>query len=374
MTINLANNSLEGQIPSEWGYRDKLQSLILNDNILDGGIPSSLANLENLDFLYLQNNELEGPIPSAIGDMPSLSRWYLAGNNLSPCLPTSLLNIEENDFTFLGLIICLPTPKREVLCPLAGRIDPSDYDDNSTIVNTGPGSYQVHRSSTYMFFPLPDLGGSELGLSGLAACGNSAVATASVTTVNTSLYGAVYHGYNSGRTGSLGHSTPILGQMCTNSRTCLWQSGFLFAGQGWGNQFQVYGTHRISSSGGTINTYRTTGGYSVDDVRFAQPPPHPPLNVDATVNSQNFVNLTWTTEPDVASYVIEKSEDEDSDFREWEQLMEIRPPGQIAFLLACGDSYYLRIRSKGSGSPYPAANGPPSRSIRVSSYSPCPTR
>jgi hypothetical protein len=64
--------------------------LSLADNNLEGTIPSSLASLTKLTWLYLAVNNLEGTIPSSLGSLPKMTSLYLSHNSLTGLVPPLL--------------------------------------------------------------------------------------------------------------------------------------------------------------------------------------------------------------------------------------------------------------------------------------------
>ena len=114
----LGNNTLDGQLPSEFGELKSLAILVLDNNTLTGSIPTQIGNLTQLQSLALGkiklkqfnvsvlwilvmvniwmnltcaiclcmfakgNNKLSGSIPSEIGTIKSLSNFSL-GKTLS---------------------------------------------------------------------------------------------------------------------------------------------------------------------------------------------------------------------------------------------------------------------------------------------------
>nr|XP_009784666.1 PREDICTED: somatic embryogenesis receptor kinase 1-like isoform X2 [Nicotiana sylvestris] len=64
--VQLQNNSISGEIPSQLGNLTKLVSLGLENNQLSGHIPSSLGNLKSLQWMRLDGNKLSGIIPIAV--------------------------------------------------------------------------------------------------------------------------------------------------------------------------------------------------------------------------------------------------------------------------------------------------------------------
>ena len=66
--LQLPNEGLKGEIPTEIGDLSKLERLRLRDNNLTGSIPASLGDLANLQELQLEDNHLTGCIPTSLAD------------------------------------------------------------------------------------------------------------------------------------------------------------------------------------------------------------------------------------------------------------------------------------------------------------------
>ncbi|XP_042485349.1 receptor-like protein 56 [Macadamia integrifolia] len=93
--IDLSQNQLTGDIPSQLGELRALHSLNLSHNSLIGYIPESFQGLENLESLDLSNNKLVGKIPSQMIQLSFLSDFNVAFNQLSGKIP-----YENNFATF----------------------------------------------------------------------------------------------------------------------------------------------------------------------------------------------------------------------------------------------------------------------------------
>ena len=89
--IDLAMNSLSGNIPSQIAYLSKLTYLDLSTNQFSGEIPSEICLLTNLRVLHIVENELNGSIPNDIGRLRFLEDLSLYNNRLHGPIPTALL-------------------------------------------------------------------------------------------------------------------------------------------------------------------------------------------------------------------------------------------------------------------------------------------
>lgn len=107
VSLDLANNGLEGSISAEIGTLSSLQELDLSQNRLTDSMPSELGELTQLRQLNLGDNRLTGAIPGAIGQLIRLRLLDLGGNELTGDLPGELgrltgletLDLSENRFT-----------------------------------------------------------------------------------------------------------------------------------------------------------------------------------------------------------------------------------------------------------------------------------
>ncbi|EXB38815.1 LRR receptor-like serine/threonine-protein kinase GSO1 [Morus notabilis] len=88
-SIDLSNNMLNGEIPTEITELIELVFLNLSRNHLSGQIPPEIGDLNLLDALDLSNNQLSGGIPSSLSQVPRLNTLDLSNNNLSGKIPIS---------------------------------------------------------------------------------------------------------------------------------------------------------------------------------------------------------------------------------------------------------------------------------------------
>ena len=99
--LNLEENNLRGNIPTEIGQLQKLTGLDLSNNQLTGNIPSEIGQLQELTFLSLSNNQLTGNIPTEIGQLQELTGLDLSNNQLTGNISTEIGQLQK--ITFLNL-------------------------------------------------------------------------------------------------------------------------------------------------------------------------------------------------------------------------------------------------------------------------------
>ncbi|XP_073044601.1 LOW QUALITY PROTEIN: probable inactive receptor kinase At5g10020 [Primulina eburnea] len=114
-TVDLSSNRLDGSIPPSFFTSTTMKNLNLSCNQLTGPIPLEGAHTNELlvlpsvppmEFLDLSNNLLMGELPSDIGNWGRLNLLNLSYNNLSGLLPNELsklsglevLNLSHNNF------------------------------------------------------------------------------------------------------------------------------------------------------------------------------------------------------------------------------------------------------------------------------------
>ena len=100
--LNLGNNELRGAVPAELGNLTILKELYLYNNRLSGSIPPELGNLINLTQLSLSSSQLRGEIPAELGNLTNLTDLYLSGNQLSGSIPPELGNLTNLKKLFLA--------------------------------------------------------------------------------------------------------------------------------------------------------------------------------------------------------------------------------------------------------------------------------
>ncbi|CAN1122939.1 Probable leucine-rich repeat receptor-like protein kinase At1g35710 [Linum perenne] len=102
VTLNLANNSLYGFIPSQMANLSELSFLDLSWNHFYGPIPAGIGNLTNLSILHLAQNNFFGPIPEMISSLKALTKLDLSGNNLTGLIPPFIGNLTRLNNLFIS--------------------------------------------------------------------------------------------------------------------------------------------------------------------------------------------------------------------------------------------------------------------------------
>ncbi|GKV15197.1 hypothetical protein SLEP1_g25999 [Rubroshorea leprosula] len=87
--LDLSDNHLSGDIPSEITGLQGLQSLNLSHNLLTKRIPPNIGNMCSLESLDLSVNKLRGSIPESMSRLSFLSYLNLSDNQLTGKIPSS---------------------------------------------------------------------------------------------------------------------------------------------------------------------------------------------------------------------------------------------------------------------------------------------
>lgn len=86
--LGLANNDLEGKIPSSFVGLQNLERLYLTRNKLVGTVTAEICSLKRLGILHLGENNLSGSIPHSISNLTNLVELSLAANNFHSVIPS----------------------------------------------------------------------------------------------------------------------------------------------------------------------------------------------------------------------------------------------------------------------------------------------
>ncbi len=62
--------------------------------------------LSRLESLNLRENFLSGDIPSELGDLTRLRTLYLSSNDFTGCIPDRFRTLDRTDIARLGLAYC----------------------------------------------------------------------------------------------------------------------------------------------------------------------------------------------------------------------------------------------------------------------------
>lgn len=107
LRLNISNNQIIGEIPTEIVNATSLQEFTASNNQLRGSLPNALGTLVNLRVLDVSNNSLIGQIPSSVRDLRLVERFAVSRNNLSGTIPLEIgqmvnlrvLALDSNSFS-----------------------------------------------------------------------------------------------------------------------------------------------------------------------------------------------------------------------------------------------------------------------------------
>ncbi len=67
MTLSMKFNSIAGEaLPRQWSRLQGLVLVNLADNELEGPLPSDLSLFPRLQYLHMSNNAVRGPLPNSL--------------------------------------------------------------------------------------------------------------------------------------------------------------------------------------------------------------------------------------------------------------------------------------------------------------------
>ncbi|CAG7903512.1 unnamed protein product [Brassica rapa] len=105
--LDLSENELTGEIPSELGDLLRLRALNLSHNYLSGVVPATFSGIRNLESLDLSFNRLHGRIPPQLTELSSLAVFNVSYNNLSGAIPQGKQFNTFETLSYLGnLLLC----------------------------------------------------------------------------------------------------------------------------------------------------------------------------------------------------------------------------------------------------------------------------
>ena len=128
--LDVSNNSLEGDLPSDIGKMGVLKVLNLAKNGFSGQLPYELSKLTYLEDLDLSNNKFTGKIPDKLSS--SLIVFNVSNNDLSGRVPESLWKFPTSSFR--------PGNDKLML--------PNNSPETSSVPNNLPSKGQHHNSKS----------------------------------------------------------------------------------------------------------------------------------------------------------------------------------------------------------------------------------
>ena len=88
--IHLAQNQLDGTIPSEIFLLEHVAKIFLNNNNFGGRLSPDVGKMKAMVEMWLWDNQLTGVLPSEIGLMTALQRFDVSMNSMSGAIPSEL--------------------------------------------------------------------------------------------------------------------------------------------------------------------------------------------------------------------------------------------------------------------------------------------
>ena len=116
-TLVLSKNTLGGPLPSEMGNFRSIQSMLINDNFLSGEIPDIFDDFTELTWLQLSNNTFQGPIPSSLWNLRQIDMLGLERNDVTGLVPNRICDkVDDKHLTIDDSPWFVEKPKVECPC------------------------------------------------------------------------------------------------------------------------------------------------------------------------------------------------------------------------------------------------------------------
>jgi Leucine-rich repeat (LRR) protein len=100
--LDLSDNSIMGNLPSELTSLPLLRILNVANNNIAGQLPAQYPTDSPLKYFAVYGNAFDGPVPSTLGNLGNLTHLDLADNGLTGFLPLQLSNLQKLEYLFLA--------------------------------------------------------------------------------------------------------------------------------------------------------------------------------------------------------------------------------------------------------------------------------
>ena len=100
--LRIFNQALTGEITFWIDKLEKLKIIMLGKNYLTGSLPESIEKLTQLNHLDISNNKFQGGIPERLGNLQYLDYLNLSYNEFSGTIPSSLNNLPSIKYLYLN--------------------------------------------------------------------------------------------------------------------------------------------------------------------------------------------------------------------------------------------------------------------------------
>ncbi|KAJ3672514.1 hypothetical protein LUZ60_007235 [Juncus effusus] len=174
---NLANNKINGTIPSSISSLNMLSVLQLNNNSLTGLLPSGMQFCKNLSIIDLGENEFYGQIPEWLGEtLPNLNILRLRSNFFHGNIPSQVVhhrNLQVLDLADNNLFGSIPQNLDNMVAMTSPNQDPERNSSYSKIWISDSNYYianmvvymkglELEYSTSLFFLKSIDLSGNNL--------------------------------------------------------------------------------------------------------------------------------------------------------------------------------------------------------------------